>query len=154
MAAPVLTSLTPSSVGVNTAVTTVTITGSGFDTDCDVQVEGGTQGSNWVSETVIELDVDPANLQPGDLEVTVVNGDDEESNALTFTIEGPSSGVSLLDELIAGNLAALGTASDNDLYSVRIQYEQWAESAAAQFKATTSEVIRAIDHELVKRGLK
>jgi hypothetical protein len=154
MVAPVLTSLSPASVDKGAGVTTVSITGSGFDLDCDVQADGATQGSNYVSDTLIELDVDPTNLAQGSLEITVVNGDDEVSNALQFTIEGASTGVSLLDELIAGNLAALETASDNDLYSVRIQYEQWAESAAAQFKATTSEVIRAIDHELVKRGLK
>jgi len=154
MTAPVLTSLTPTTAEAGSAVIEVVISGSGFDTDCDLKVAGGTHGSNFVSATEIRADINPALLAPGDLLVSVVNGLDEESNVLVFTIiEAPITHDTLLDALKAGDTSGLATASDDELWAARSAYEQWAESLAAAFKEQALEVMKAIDHELHRREL-
>jgi uncharacterized repeat protein (TIGR01451 family) len=71
---PVLTSIAPTSITAGSAATTVTLTGSGFETNSAVQVNGSAVATAYVSATSLTVSLTAAQLaQAGAAALTVVN---------------------------------------------------------------------------------
>jgi hypothetical protein len=86
--APVLTSINPAQKPIDSGVTALVCTGSGFVQGCQVYVDHAPYGSSsttWTSATQCSLDTLYMTLPIGPHDISVMNPDGQESNAVVFT---------------------------------------------------------------------
>lgn len=90
-AAQTVTSITPSTVSAGSKSFTLTVTGSGFDKNAAVELNGQTHETVPVSSTELKALVYAADVAtPATILVTVVNSNGSESNAVHLAITGKS----------------------------------------------------------------
>jgi hypothetical protein len=82
--APVLDSITPSSLASGGTPATVDAVGSGFDTSSVIQADGVPRATFYIDATHLQYTARPDLQAPGPVQITVA-GDNGTSNALTFT---------------------------------------------------------------------
>lgn len=94
-AKPVITTISPSTAVLNSAATTMTVTGTGFAPDSTVQWNATNLTTTYVSSTQLQVSIPAANLTTaGSFSITVVNPASEGgiSSAATFTVTVPVTG--------------------------------------------------------------
>lgn len=89
--AQTVTSITPSTVSAGSKSFTLTVTGSNFDKDAAVELNGQTHETVPVSSTELKALVFAADVAtPATILVTVINSNGSESNAVHLTVTGKS----------------------------------------------------------------
>jgi|SRR4051812_43273128 hypothetical protein len=83
---PTITALTPATFAHTDPPTTVTITGTGFVHGDRVVFGGATPATNYHDDTELEVRVNPADWQPGDLSVLIAWSTRGPSAPVTFTV--------------------------------------------------------------------
>jgi hypothetical protein len=160
MVAPVITALVPPSAPIGAAALTLTVVGDAFLPGDVVTFNGGDEATVMVSATQLTTQVKPfVSTTPGDYPVAVRRGV-EVSNAIDFTLGAAdlSYGSLLLQQLSGvltreGTYAALAAASDDDVATIRREWQAWKRpevSGTVADYAFTTEAIRA---EMARRGI-
>lgn len=152
---PVLTTIAPAE-GEAGASITVTATGSGFTAAAVVVFDGVEQVTTVVSDLEVTAAIDLADDVPSAVDVLVRDADGD-SVPLPFTITEPPPVVKpagwLLEELKTGNIAALDEATDDEIRTIRQEYEAWADEVGETLKEQHRTVVAAIEAEIGQRDL-
>jgi hypothetical protein len=160
MVAPLITALVPPSAPIGAAALTLTVVGDAFVAGDVIVFNGGDEATTMVSATQLSTLVKPfVSTSPGDYPVEVRRSS-EVSNAIDFTLTAAdlSYGSLLLQQLSGvltreGTYEALRQASDNDVATIRREWQAWkrpeVHGVGADY-AFTTEAIRA---EMARRGI-
>ena len=150
-----ITSLDPAQAAIGGPDVTLNVNGFAFLEGDTIVFNGGEEPTTFVSGSLLTTGVKPSTATtPGSYEVLVRTAyGDTPPFLFTFTEAEPVPETSLMDQLKQGDTSGLATASDDEVYSARQGYENWAEEEVVEFQSLVRETQAAIDHEFRKREL-
>jgi len=160
MAAPVITELVPASAPVGAPALTLTVVGTAFLAGDVILFNGGPEPTTLVSATQLTTVVKPfTSTTPGDYPVAVERAG-EVSNGLDFSFAAAdvSKGSQLFQQLTGvmtrdGVDAALAAASDDDVATIRREWQAFQRPAVAGTVADYAFTNEAIRAEMARRGI-
>lgn len=160
MAAPVISQLVPPSSPIGAPSLTLTVVGDAFEEGDVIFFNGGPESTSFVSATQLTTLVKPfVSTSPGSYAVEV-DRLGERSNSIDFVFEAAdASQGSLLFQQLTGVMtrdgvsAALAAASDDDISTIRREWQEWQRptvTGTIADYAWTNEAIRA---EMARREI-